>query len=65
MATGEQALQRGESTKYQSLSVTDRIASASPTIFSPRNGKDSFAEGGTGLVWQLLHFSTTPNNAAI
>ena len=29
------------------------------------NGKDSFAEEGTGLVWLLLHFSTTPNNAAM
>ena len=29
------------------------------------NGKDSFAEEGTGLIWLLLHFSTTPNNAAI
>ena len=29
------------------------------------NGKDSFAEEGTGLVWLLLHFSTTPDNAAI
>ena len=29
------------------------------------NGKDSFAEEGTGLVWLLLHFSTTQNNAAI
>ena len=29
------------------------------------NGRNSFAEEGTGLVWLLLHFSTTPNNAAI
>ena len=29
------------------------------------NGKDSLAEEGTGLVSLLLHFSTTPNNAAI
>ena len=29
------------------------------------NGKDSFAEEGTGLLWLLLDFSTTPNNAAI
>ena len=28
------------------------------------NGRDSFAEKGTGLVWLLLHLSTSPNNAA-
>ena len=47
------------------------LTQASPSRFEPAvldqlwNGKDSFAEEGTGLVWLLLHFSTTPNNAAI
>ena len=34
-------------------------------VFGWENGKDSFAEEGTGLVRLLLHFSTTPNIAAI
>ena len=29
------------------------------------NGKDSFSEYGTDLVWLPLHFSTNPNSAAI
>ena len=38
------------------------LTQASPSRFEPAvldqlwNGKDSFAEEGTGLVWLLLHF---------
>ena len=54
-------------TQMLQLTTDDTAELASLTSLTPgiQNGKNSFAEEGTGLVWLRLHLSPTPNGVAI